>query len=154
KFQPEKLNERSIVFRRTPPGFTFSVGLGRLVILIENVDWSEAEKLISCISAGMNAVQTVAKFEIASQQLVLGMHVQFKDKTRAEVTAPLLTPAALKLLDGAVDSHGIILMRDKASIVVDGSAAFANGIFVRITREHPPDRNLPQIAEILKKDEQ
>ena len=40
--------------------------------------------------------------------MILSMHVQFKDKTRAEVTAPLLTPAALKLMDGEVNCHGMV----------------------------------------------
>lgn len=154
KYQPEKLNDRFVIFRRATPGFVFSVGVGRMGFLIENVDWSEAENIVACAAAAMGAVQKISNFEIATQQLTLIMHVQFKEKNRAEITAPLLAPSALKLLDGTVNCHGIILTREKATIVVDGSAAFANGIFVRIVREHSPDRTLAQMAETLRKDEQ
>jgi hypothetical protein len=60
----------------------------------------------------------------------------------------------LRLLDGDVQVQGIILQRDKSSIVIDGSAAFANGLFVRMIREHPPERTFQQMAEILHKDEE
>src|SRR5258708_1603853 len=93
-------------------------------------DWSEAERFISGMNAAMSAVREASKYEIASQQLTLGMHVQFKVKAHTDVTAPLLNPLALKLLDGEVKSYGIILNRDKSSIVIDGSAAFANALFV------------------------
>src|SRR5216683_7556482 len=57
KLQAEKINDRAIVFRRTPPGVVFSVGLGRLFVSAENLDWSEAEQLISSVNAGMAAVR-------------------------------------------------------------------------------------------------
>src|SRR5713101_7869147 len=64
KLQAEKINDRAIVFRRTPPGVIFSVGLGRLFVSAENLDWSEAEQLISSVNAGMAAVRETSKYEI------------------------------------------------------------------------------------------
>ncbi len=111
KIQAEKINERAIVFRRTPPGAVLTVGPGKLLISAENLDWSEAERFISGMNAAMSAIHEVSKYEIASQQLALGMHVQFKAKTQTDVSAPLLNPMALKLMDGEVKSYGIILNR-------------------------------------------
>jgi hypothetical protein len=152
--EAEKINEHAIIFRRTPPGAAFTVGLGRLFISAENLDWSESERFISGMNAAMSAVREASKYEIASQQLTLGMHVQFKVKAQTDVTAPLLTPLALKLLDGEVKSYGIILNRNKSSIVIDGSAAFANALFVRIIREHSAEIPLQEVAARLHKDEE
>ena len=48
----------------------------------------------------MAVVREASKYEIESQQIVLGMHVQIKVKSQTEITAPLLNPVALRLLDG------------------------------------------------------
>jgi hypothetical protein len=152
--QPEKLSERLIVFRRSSGSlFTFNVGIGRMWYYAENLDWTEADQAISCMSAGITALKEASNCEVASQTLTLAMHVQFKDKPVAGVTAPLLSSAALGLLDGEVKVHGIILIRDKATILIDASAGFANAIFVKIVREHLASTNLSDAAERLRKDE-
>ncbi|MGO9518338.1 MAG: hypothetical protein ACLPND_14960 [Candidatus Korobacteraceae bacterium] len=154
KTHTEKLNDYAVVFRRTPPGVTLTVQLGKLTILAENLDWGDAEQFLVAAHAGIGVVLTKAKAEIQSQQLGLGIHIQIKTKPRLEVAAPLLSPTALKLLDGEMKFPGIILQRGKATLIVDGSLAFANGLFVRINREHAADVTLERIAEILRADEE
>jgi hypothetical protein len=61
---------------------------------------------------------------------------------------------AFKLLDGEISFPGIILLHEKSGIVIDASLAYANGLFVRINREHPPEVTLEQLAEALHKDEE
>ena len=61
---------------------------------------------------------------------------------------------AYRLLDGEIKFPGIILQREKATIVVDGSLAYANALFVRINREHGADVSLEKIAEVLHADEE
>ena len=150
----EKLTECVVVFRRNPPGVTLKVGIEKLTILAENLDWAESDQLVATARASINAVIEHSKAEIQSQHVALGIHIQIKTKPRLEVTAPLLSPLALKLLDGEMKFPGIILQREKATIVVDGSLAYANGLFVRINREHEADVSLENMAEILRADEQ
>jgi hypothetical protein len=45
-------------------------------------------------------------------------------------------------------------MREKSSLVIDGSLAYANSLFVRIVREHRADAPLQELAAILRKDEE
>ncbi len=153
KTRAEKLTENVIVFRRTPPGVTFTIGVEKLVIAAENLDWSEADKFMRIARAGLDAVLQKGKVDVRAQHLVLGIHIQLKTKPRQEVTSPLLSPETLKLLDGELKMPGIILQREKCSIVIDGSLAFANGLFVRINREHAPSAAFEQMAEILRNDE-
>ncbi len=154
KTHTEKLSEYGIVFRRNPTGVTFTLGIGKLVILAENIDWTEAEQFIAGAHAGVNAILKVASAEIDSQQVVLAIHVQLKTKPRQDVTAPLLSSLALKLMDGDIKFPGIILLRDKASILVDASVTYANGLFVRFNREHPGDRSFEEISRLLRADEE
>ncbi len=154
---PEKASEAAFIFRRTEPPspeVRFTVGLGKIVASVENPSWAEAKQVIDGVKAGLEAVLRIGNAELKSHQLGIGMHIQIKTKPRKEVTAHLLSPAAFSLLDGEVQFPGIILMRNKASIVIDGSLAYANGLFVRIVREHPPEASLQHMADVLRKDEE
>jgi len=155
--QVRKLDEYAIVFRRTTPAFpgrSLTLGLGKVLIRAENLDWTEAENFISGQRAALNAIREVGGAEIQSQQLVVAMHIQLKDRPRKDVTAPLVSPVALNLLGGEADFSGVILLRDKAILTIDASLGFANALFVRMSREHPPEAGLEDLAEALRKDEE
>lgn len=153
KTRAEKLTENVVLFRRTPPGVTFTVGVEKLVIAAENLAWGDAEHFIKGARAGLDAVLQRGEVDVRLQHLVLGIHIQLKTKPRQEVTAPLLSEKALKLLEGDLKMPGVILQREKCSIVIDGSLAFANGLFVRINREHAANVRFEEMAEILRRDE-
>lgn len=154
KVHPEKISDYEITFRRNPSGVTFKVGMGRLVVGAENLAWADAERFIQTACAGIEAVKERTKAEIDSQHLSAGLHIQLKNRPRREVTAALLSPAAFQLLDGELKFPGVNLQREKASIVVDASLAFANGLFVRINREHGGDVPLDAQARALRADEE
>jgi hypothetical protein len=153
---PEKLNDHAIVFRRTTPAtppMSFALFFGKVFIAAENLDWSQAESFLAMANAGLQAVQNVTNFTTQTQHMGLGIHVQIKDKSVRDVTAPLVSPTVTTLLDGDVTFSGIILNRVKASLSIDLSVAYANALWVRIFREHAGNVGLPQIAEALKADE-
>jgi hypothetical protein len=157
KTHTEKLNEYSIVIRRTSPpspSQNVTLGLAKVGVTSENPDWSEADQFIAKTRAVLGAVCEIGRAEIESQLLFLAMHIQIKDKPRQDITAPLLNPVVFKLLDGEVKFPGIIMIREKSLIVIDASIVYANGLFVRINREHPPEASLERLAEILRKDEE
>jgi hypothetical protein len=153
KTNTQKLDEYAIVFRRTPPNVTFTVGIGRLEIVAENFDWTEVEQFVDPARAGIGAVLQTAQAQVDSQQVTLAMHIQLKDRPRQEVTARLLSPMALNLLDGDLKFPGIILLRERCRIIVDASLAHANGLFVRMSREHAANVSFEQIAAALQADE-
>jgi hypothetical protein len=157
KTRSEKLSEYAIVFRRARPeipAISFTLGLNKVSVSIENPDWASAESLIVTMEAGLQAAFGITGAETRSQQISLGMHIQIKSKPRKDVTASLLSPTAYELMDGEVEIPGIILLRNKASIIIDGSLAYANGLFIRIIREHPPETSLENLAAMLRRDEE
>lgn len=153
KTHTEKLSDSALVFRRNPPGLVLTVGINKLSIMAENFDWTEADQFIAAARAALNSIVDSSRAEIHSQHVALGMHIQIKTKPRHEVTAPLLSALALKLLDGEMKFPGVILQRGNATIVIDGSLAYANGLFVKINREHRAEVSLEKMAEVLRSDE-
>lgn len=154
--QAPKLDEFAIVFRRTTPAIparSFSLGFGRVHIKAESLDWTEADGFIHSHRAALDAICKKGAAEIQSQQLVIGMHIQLKDRPRKIVTAPLLSPAAANLLDGEADFSGVVLKQQNAIFVIDASVGVANGIFLRVSREHQPGVSFDQMAEALRSDE-
>lgn len=151
-----KLDELAIMFRRTAPptpNRNLSLGFGKVRITAENLDWTEAEQFISAHSAALGAVHDLAGAEFQSQQLVVGMHIQIKDRPRKDVTAPLLSRAAAGLFDGEPEFSGVVLLQGKAVILIDASIGIANGIFLRISREHGPKAPFDELAATLQRDE-
>lgn len=159
KSHGDKLSEHGVVFRRTVPpsppnpARSVAVTLGTIFISAANLDWTEAEDFISAMSAAITAIRESARPRILSQLVGLGMHVQLKSGSVSSTTTPLLSSGATKLLDGQIKAAGMILTREKSSIVVDASAVYSNALFVRIFREHAGTIALPQIAEALRNDE-
>ncbi len=152
-----KPDDWSIVFRRTAPAVparSLALGFGKAVITADNLDWGEAEGFIASHGAALKAIQDTGGAATQTQHLVVALHVQLKARPRCDVTAHLLSREGLSLLDGEVKFPGIILHKDKASVIIDASAGFANGLFLRITREHSGDATLQHLAEALRKDEE
>ncbi len=150
---PTKLSDYAISFKRLRPSVTLTVGVGKVVVLAENLDWKEAEDFIATMSAGLNALMQTAKPQIQSQRLGLAMHVQLKARTPQEITAPLINPMALELLEGTVKFQGLILQGESSSIIIDASLAYNNALFVRIFRDHSPETTLHSVADALLNDE-
>ena len=153
KTATEKLNEYAIVFRRKAPGLVFTLYLTRVSISAENLDWKEAEPFVAGMTAALGAVQETCRPEIESQRLALAMHLQIKATPRKDITAPLFNQSAFTAVDGAINFAGLILQGEKSTVIVDASLVYANGLFVRINRQHPPDVSLQQLGEILLSDE-
>jgi len=63
------------------------------------------------------------------------------------------TNVVIALREGEVKFPEIILLREKPGIVIDGSVGYADGLYVRISGEHPPEATLEHLAEVLRKDE-
>ncbi|PYV15131.1 MAG: hypothetical protein DMG21_16050 [Acidobacteria bacterium] len=151
------MDEFAIVFRRTTPdkpARSFSLGLGKVLIKAENLDWTETDRFIASHRAAVEVVRKNGGAEIESQRLVVGMHIQLKDRPRKDVTAPLLSPVASQLLDGEADFSGVILLRGKVVFLIDASVGIANGLFVRISREHPGEVSFEELAKVLRNDEE
>ncbi len=157
KTHAEKLTEYAIVFRRSDPatpGLSLALGLGKVVVTAENLAWTGADQFIAGMRSALEVILRTGRAEIQSQHLGLGMHIQLKTKPRKDITTPLLDPVVFELLDGEVKFPGIVLQRENSSLIIDASLAYANGLYVRILREHAPDATFEQLRDVLHRDEE
>jgi hypothetical protein len=157
KDHAEKATEQYVLFRRTtppgPPTHTLTLALNRFVVAAENLDWSEANGFITGIRAVTDAIMRVAHAELKSHQVALGIHVQLSEREPREILMPLLSADGLRILQGDAKVPAMFLNFQGGSIYLDGSAGFANALFVRIFREHVDTVRLEELAEILYRDE-
>lgn len=154
-----KPRDHVITFHRPattpPPQVRVSVRWKSLTISADQADWGETEQLVGICESSLSTIKNVANVKVTSQQIVLHMHIQSKTTSRADLGAVLLTPQARELVDdGKILGQGLILHRESAMILVDNSAAFANGLYVRIQRAFGGEIPLHYIAERLLGDEQ
>ncbi len=137
-----------------PPQMRVAVRWSTLTVSVDQPDWTEAESVAKLCDTAVETVVRIANAKIKSQQVSLGMHVQSKTTQRSALTAALLTNQARELMDGEITGQGIILHRERSMIVIDNSAVFANGLFIRIQRTFDHSVDVAQISETLLRDEQ
>ena len=152
-----KPRDHAVTFQRPstapPPQMRVVVRWSSLTVSVDQPDWSGSESIARLCSTALETIVRVANVPVQSQQVSLNMHVQSKTTPRSDLTGVLLTPQARELMDGAIVGQGLILHRENAMILIDNSAAFANGLFVRIQRTFDNAAGIGQIAEILLRDE-
>jgi hypothetical protein len=153
KTRTEKLSDCSLSFKRTPPGITINLGIGKMFVTAENLDWNDAEKFMETMNTALSAALDASDAELKLQQLALVLHIQIKNKSRKDVTDPLFSPVAARLLDGDVQFQGMVLNREKSFVLIDASVVYNNALFIRLFREHPAERTLKEMSEVLYKDE-
>jgi hypothetical protein len=156
KTQGEKLSEHNVIFRRTKPAtpaMSLSLFFGKIFVSAANLDWEGADTFIAAVKAGVDAIREITKPQIQSQHIAVGIHIQLKNRSRLDVMAPMLADEAKKLLDGELTFPGIIVNREKSSIIIEASIPYANGLFVRIFREHKSGASFEEMATALRNDE-
>jgi hypothetical protein len=148
-----KPSEQGVKFkipkRRT--SFFFSPSLCRLTL--DDASWESAEETIAILNIGLETLSEIAGVEIKRYKTSIALHIQPKTAPFVELLKPF---AAAKLV--ALDSSpmtaiaSVVRWKDR-SVTIDGSAQFANAIFLRFEREFPGAMPVPEIAQQLKADE-
>ena len=157
KLRSDKLDEHAVIFRRTKPvspAMSMAVFYNKIFISAENLDWEGAEDFITAVNAGIDAVKEGVNPVVQSQQLVLGIHIQLKDKPRVDVMKPLINPKALGLLDSGLKFPGVIVTGESLNVIIEASVVYANGLWVRLFRDHVGNATLHDVAQKLRADEE
>jgi hypothetical protein len=116
-------------------------------------NWEEAEMITKLARAGIDAVITNTKAEIASQQLVLAMHLKPQFQSIREITSRFIQISDQSLIGNDVRAYGFSIYKDNSSLVVDSSNLYPEGLFVRLARTFGPETPFEDITNTLYKDE-
>jgi len=154
KQNPVNANEIQLNFNLPQQRITVQAGIGGLALYLTNPNWSQAAEITSIGSAVLEAVKKTASVKIKNQVLNLSMHLIPVGRAGRDFTARFLnTTPEMAALVGEPKSFGFSYYGTDAVWVVDSSALFPSGIFVRYMRTFAAESSLTEMASILKKNE-
>lgn len=136
---------------------SFSVGLTSAGAVFTNPVWDDQAELLAIVSAGIEAVRSSLSVSISRQLVSLGMHLQPQGRTILDITSNLVRPIAALAGQDTPTAFGFSVYSENAIWVVDRSAVFpANpgALFIRLTRNFPPDQPLVELANTLRAEQE
>lgn len=125
------------------------IGLENVTFAAFNPDWSKVEALVEMFETAMNCIQQTANVALELQDVLLYMHVvpgglDFRNEVRRLVNTEAL---------GDGDMYGVSVYGKDRSLIVDQSAKFPGGVFVRLNRLFAGAVPIGEIATTIYEDE-
>lgn len=148
-----KPSEQGVSFKLPSKKVTFFFGADRCRFTKNDADWSSAEEMKVILTAAIEALKAASGAEIGTQKTEISLHLQPKSKTFLEVLSPFLSTKIQSLDSAKAKSGASVIKWDKRRIVLDGSAALANALFLKLEREFDGLATFEVIAFQLKSDE-
>lgn len=131
---------------------TLNVGVGSLTITALNPDWSRAPILASLFQTAVDALKQSIRQELQSQQVTLGFHLKPGAKPFRETLTQFVNAKALGVDDASF--FGVSAYYSDFSFVLDASASFPAGVFVKLVRNFGAEKRFEEMATVLSKDEE
>ena len=133
-----KLSEKGIALILTAVGFRFTK---------ENATWSAAEETQAILHAAKTAVMDATNMELTSQAFTIALHFQPTTKRNTLVLAPLFTDHLSQVFASEPTVYATSVRWKDRLVSIDGSAVYANGIFLRLSHTFDGFASLEQILE-------
>jgi hypothetical protein len=148
-----KPSEQGIMFKLPEKKVAFFFGSSQCKFTRDDADWSSAEESIEILGAALKTLTEISGAKLKTQNTAIAMHLQLRKVPFIELLQAFV-PAQLAILESEkVSTMASIVKWNNRKITIDGSAALANGIFVKLEREFPPASSFQEIARILRSDE-
>ena len=145
------LADHKVMFRFPDRGISLQFTAEYFQFTKEGSNWSTAKEDMSILVAAEQALLDGSSAKVANCLVTIAMHAQLLGRPREEVLASFL-PAPLREWRKAI-SYGNHLKWSDGDLLLDFSAIFANGVFLKFSSRfdgHPPT---PQIIEQVHKQE-
>ena len=148
-----KTSEQGFTIKLPLKRVSFFFGTASFKFTRENVDWQLVEETIAIFDAAASALIRSSGVAMGPKKTAVSLHLQPKSLPYMALLTPFIAPLLAKL-----DSEPAIAMAAVAKwahhrVTIDGSAALANAIFVRLEREFSSTATYEEIAVQLRKDE-
>jgi hypothetical protein len=145
--------EQGISFKLPDQGITFFLGALGYTFQKENATWPGAGDTLKVLEAARGVVCCVPKVELATQTLTIVLHFQPKTKQNKSILAPLIAENLGQLFPSEPTVYSTSLRWKDRHITLDGSASYANGIFLKLSHSFDGQASLETIAKALLEDE-
>lgn len=148
-----KPSEQGVNFRLPDKKVLFFLGADSCRFLKTDANWAAAEEVITILNAALKALRETSGAQFSIQKVSVAMHLQPTKVRFVEILKPFLSPAIQALDDAEVTTGAAIIKWDKRRVVIDGSAALANALFVKFDREFDANATFDMMATQLMSDE-
>ncbi len=147
------LGEVVTTFQLLQGRFVFRVGLGFASLFVWNPLKPEVDLIERMSTAGIEAVRLSAQVELDRYELTLDMHAAPTGRTISEVTRPLVAPALANWIGDDLGAYGFRVHKSDTLWHVDSSDAFADSLFLRVSRRFAPGTAIGEMAAAIRSEE-
>lgn len=128
------------------------VGVGAVTMNVLSPDWSRAPQFISLLQTGVDALKTTIEQEFQSQQATLGFHLKPGTKPFRDLLSQFVNARMLGSEDAVM--FGVSVYYGDFLFVIDRSAVFPDGVFIKLVRIFPAATRSEEMAGTIYKDEE
>ncbi len=153
KQNPPNLAEVSLSVTFPGGRYVFNAGLAGASFNVSNPYWEEADAILKAVDTGISAVRGSMGVSVKLQRAVLGIHLQAKTGPIAGRVGELVRVDHNLLSGKSSKGFGISVYKEDLAWVIDTSAQYPGGLFVKIDRLFEPKVSLSEIASLLNNDE-
>ena len=119
----------------------------------QNPDWQSSDETIAILDHALSSLIRLSGIKIATQKAEIGMHIQPRSLTFVDILRPFIAPPLATLESEPIVSLAAVGRWNKRRVTVDGSAAIANGVYLRLERDFPVATSYEEISQQLKNDQ-
>jgi hypothetical protein len=138
------LASRKISFFFSPAGCKFTK---------EAATWAEADETLKVLDTALELLTKVGGVELGNRSTSLALHVQPKIVPFRDLLRPFLAPAISQLENTPASAMAFIIRWNDRRVTLDGSAALANGVFLRSERDFDASVSLEDMKATIYNDE-
>jgi hypothetical protein len=153
KQNPSNLAEVSLSVAFPGGRYVFNAGLAGASFNVSNPYWEEADAVLKAAETGISAVRSAMGISVKLQRVVLGVHLQAITGLIADRVGELVRVDHNLLSGKGGRGFGISVYKEDLAWVIDTSAQYPGGLFVKIDRLFEPKVSLSEIASLLNHDE-
>ena len=129
----------------------FGTGLSRFTW--HNADWQSSNETLEIIDCAIASLIRLSGIKISKQKAEIGMHIQPRSLAFIDILRPFITPLLSTLESEPLVTLAAIGRWDNRRVTIDGSAAIANGLYLRLERDFSGVSSYAEISQQLKVDQ-
>jgi hypothetical protein len=144
-----KPSEQGIKIKLPEKRVTFFFGASGCKFKRESVDWATAEETIEILQTCLTTLFAVTKAEMSNQKIALHLHLQPSTKNFVDLLRPFLSSELIGMRDAKLKTGASIVVWEDGKVTFDGSAALANGVYIKYEREFDKTATFEMMAKEL-----
>ncbi|MGB7169901.1 MAG: hypothetical protein WBD32_12915, partial [Acidobacteriaceae bacterium] len=148
-----KASEQGIKIKLPQKRVTLFFGPAACRFSRDNADWATAGEVIEILRTFLTTLTNASGAELANQKTLIALHLQPRSTTFVKLLKPFLSPEVQGLSQDEVTSGACVVKWKNRRVTVDGSAAIANALYLKLDREFEPTVSFEDMAIQLKSDE-